>query len=422
MNRCESRDVSVTVAGNAVRDVGDYSLLGQLGKGGFSVVRHAVHRGTGREYACKILDQQKMNSDEQRSGRPPGSWKQALCLEIACMKVIKHRNVINVEEIMLTTRYVYIFMELSQCGTLFDRIKQCEKRTGRQGIPDRESAIFVSQIVCGLRCIHGNGVAHRDLKPDNILLTREGIVKITDFGLCRLHKASLFRSAEDELEFSAVGTLQYLPPECLNHSKHDAFKADLWSLGVVIYVMITGKFPFYDEETATLQRLICNGVKSITGLDTLTPEAQALVVSLIQVDPMQRASLADVWVADWLDEAVRDLGEILANESVLPVGAVLYGRHDLRSAPLFPSAGKTTLPPEGLQPTVSQVSTAVAADRRSRDAVLQKMKQRGAGGGAVGVRGVGGGGGGGGSEARVRGRPARQSSAPPQQQQQQQFS
>ena len=95
MNRCESRDVSVTVHGDKVRDVGEYSLMAQLGKGGFSVVRHAIHRGSHKEYACKILDQEKMNAEEAKSGREAGLWKKSLCLEIACMKLIKHRYAIS---------------------------------------------------------------------------------------------------------------------------------------------------------------------------------------------------------------------------------------------------------------------------------------------------------------------------------------
>ena len=339
MQRCESRDVSVPVEGVHLRDVGVYTLTERLGKGGFSEVRLAVHRGTGQQYACKIVQQEAKD----------GAWKQTLCLEIACMKRIRHPNIVNIEDITITSRYVYLFLELSESGTLFDRIKQLELATGKQGIPNDETASYTAQIVCGLSCVHGCGVAHRDVKPDNILLNKEGRIKLTDFGLCRLHTRSVRTAEPLEQDSAAVGTLQYLAPECVDRQPHDAFKADLWSLGVVIYVMLTGKFLFHAPSQSALADLIRQGASGVKGLESLDPSAADLIRATVRVRPNERATLPDVWTHPWLDAAVRDQAEVLANGGQLATVVALEGRHGAGAAaagPLFPGAGGRVSPYE----------------------------------------------------------------------------
>eukprot|EP01060_Flectonema_neradi_P012630 TRINITY_DN19401_c0_g1_i1.p1 TRINITY_DN19401_c0_g1~~TRINITY_DN19401_c0_g1_i1.p1 ORF type:complete len:354 (+),score=50.08 TRINITY_DN19401_c0_g1_i1:57-1118(+) len=302
MHKCQSQD---QVQGTElVRHLGSkYILMKEIGKGGFSVVRLAVDRQTKKQYACKMVDIKKMNEDESKSKRAKGTWKENLCLEIAVMKVIKHDNIVAVEEVMITEKFIYIILELPVPGTLFDKMQTYKNSC----LPNAEGCRYAAQIILGLKCIHDFGIAHRDLKPDNILLDERGVIKLTDFGLCKLHLHSKGRASSDELDGNVVGTPQYIAPECLAGKPHDAFVSDLWSLGVVIYVMLAGKFPFFaGKDEKKLRELIMAGVIHNFATCIVRPAAD-IIKRLVCADVAKRATLTQAWRCQWLAPAVGEL-------------------------------------------------------------------------------------------------------------------
>lgn len=162
----------------------------------------------------------------------------------------------------------------------------------QQGIPEAETAALFYQLVQGVHACHRNGVAHRDLKPENILLTTTRQVKISDFGLSRLHRTSNFEAEAAEFAQTLTGTLAYVSPEVLR-GQYDAFRADLWSLGCILYVMLTSHFPFGSAQGPELERRILAGDVNLLP-PTVSVAARELTMQLMAMNPLERPSLDDV--------------------------------------------------------------------------------------------------------------------------------
>lgn len=200
-----------------------------LGEGTFGKVKLGIHVRTGQKVAIKILDRQKIAqmSDSRRVGR-----------EIKILQEVKHRNIIELYDIIEDDIAIYMIMEYAEGGELFDYIV----KQGR--LKEKEAAFFYYQLMEGIEFLHSKKIAHRDLKPENLLLDRDcKTIKIVDFGLSNIYK-------DDVLLSTACGSPCYAAPEMVEGSKYIGYTVDVWSSGITLYAMICGYLPFEENETA----------------------------------------------------------------------------------------------------------------------------------------------------------------------------
>lgn len=259
-----------------MRRVGDYELLEVLGEGAFSKVKRVRYIPTGQLLVAKIIP--KTNRHVENDVR----------LEISILRRLKHRNIVQLVEILESSNNYYIILEPVLGGDLCDLI------TGLSGpLPEQDVAALLIQLVAGLRTCHQNGVAHRDLKPENLLLGTNGVLKISDFGLSRLHRESNFRARESEYAHTLTGTLAYVAPEVFGGT-YDAFRADIWSVGCIAYVLLTQNFPFGStNDPHALEGRIRSGEVS-TMPPHVSAEAKSLCLWLLSPRPEERPTLDEV--------------------------------------------------------------------------------------------------------------------------------
>eukprot|EP01065_Artemidia_motanka_P011371 TRINITY_DN16108_c0_g1_i1.p1 TRINITY_DN16108_c0_g1~~TRINITY_DN16108_c0_g1_i1.p1 ORF type:complete len:387 (+),score=56.42 TRINITY_DN16108_c0_g1_i1:222-1382(+) len=278
--------------------VGKYELGKTVGRGAFSKVKVAIHLETGEEYVIKIID--KRGGGDKSESQVEKDVKH----EISIMKVLHHENIVRMYEVMESSKHFYIVLESVRGGDLCDHVMDAGK------LEEKVAAKFLHHLVEGLIACHAAGVAHRDIKPENCLISSEGVLKVADFGLSRLHRGRGDIADSSEMSTDSVGTLSYAAPEVLS-GKYNAFKADLWSIGVVIFVMLTGKFPFgskgYTEAQiqADIRRAKINKFPA-----HVSSEARALVMSLIVLDPEKRLPLQGILEQDWLRAQVPSAGTL----------------------------------------------------------------------------------------------------------------
>eukprot|EP01064_Diplonema_japonicum_P011685 TRINITY_DN1911_c2_g1_i1.p1 TRINITY_DN1911_c2_g1~~TRINITY_DN1911_c2_g1_i1.p1 ORF type:complete len:408 (+),score=88.98 TRINITY_DN1911_c2_g1_i1:78-1226(+) len=289
--------------------VGKYELGKTVGRGAFSKVKVAVHMETDEEYVLKIIDKRSSSGDKQRK-----NVEQEVRLEISIMKLLDHVNIVRMYEVMESSKHYYIVLESVRGGDLCDHIMSAGKLSEEQGKK------YFANLCTGLSACHQAGVAHRDIKPENCLISVDGVLKVADFGLSRLHRGRGEISDPSDLSTDAVGTLSYAAPEVLG-GPYNAFKADLWSIGVVVFVMCTGKFPFgskgYTE--SQIQQDIKKG-KINKFPQHLTPEIKDLITSVIIVEPAKRLSLDELLKHPWTGEhAVDDKQQQAGRKRPVPI-------------------------------------------------------------------------------------------------------
>eukprot|EP00672_Neobodo_designis_P028029 CAMPEP_0174835462 /NCGR_PEP_ID=MMETSP1114-20130205/5416_1 /TAXON_ID=312471 /ORGANISM="Neobodo designis, Strain CCAP 1951/1" /LENGTH=353 /DNA_ID=CAMNT_0016069411 /DNA_START=393 /DNA_END=1454 /DNA_ORIENTATION=+ len=265
--------------------VGEYSIGETVGTGTFSKVKLATHMQTGRRFVAKVVSRQSGQQVDQDVRK-----------EIHILRKVKHENVVRLEEILVSENNYYIILEPVMGGDLLELLVKHYP----DGMPRVDVHRVFSQIVSGVAQCHGVGVAHRDLKPENLLVTPDMRVKISDFGLSRLHRHSQHVAQTNEMSETVTGTLAYLPPEMLQ-GPYDAFKGDMWSMGCILYALVTGRFPFGSAIGPALEHRILN--TPIDPLpDTVDPEVADLIHGLLQKDPEKRLTLPKVAAHPFLAE------------------------------------------------------------------------------------------------------------------------
>jgi len=259
--------------------VGPYELGATLGRGNYGLVKLAVNRDTGEQYAVKIVkkevleDSSVANVDIKR--------------EIAIMKALDHRNIVALSDVLYSPKRVFMVMELVRGGELFESIV----KNGRQ---DEETARrYFHQLIDAVHYCHHRGVYHRDLKPENLLLGESGELKITDFGF------SAMKDYGAHLLKTNCGSPHYCAPEVWNGMQdgYDGRKNDAWSCGIILYVMLTGKQPFYDEDDDVLLDKVNAGLVEYP--DYLSSGARDLIERLLEKNPKKRYSLSKVKRHAW---------------------------------------------------------------------------------------------------------------------------
>ncbi|CAD8063279.1 unnamed protein product [Paramecium primaurelia] len=257
-----------------------YKLDKILGEGSYAIVRKAIRKSDNIEVAVKIIDKASLESDDHL----------AIQSEVEIMSQIDHPNIVKVLEVFDDKQKLYIVLELMTGGELFDRIVEKELYN------EKEAADVIRPVVDAIRYCHSMGVVHRDLKPENILYTTpdpDATVKISDFGVAKV--------ISDELMLTACGTPGYVAPEILTGVGYD-MAVDYWSIGVILYVLLCGYPPFYEESNEKLFEQIKSGKIDFSGeqWEKISKEAKDLVEKLLKVDPKQRYKADQICKHPWI--------------------------------------------------------------------------------------------------------------------------
>lgn len=261
--------------------VGKYEIGKTLGEGTFGKVKWAVDTSTNQKVAIKILDKEKI----QRQNMGAQIKK-----EISIMKMVRHPNVVKLHEVLASRTKIFIVLELVTGGELFDKIVA-------EGRFNEETARFYfRQLIEGVRYCHSQGVAHRDLKPENLLLDARSNLKISDFGLSALYTGE-GDSTRTTLLHTTCGTPNYVAPEVLEDRGYDGRAADVWSCGVILYVLLAGFLPF-DEDT--MSKLFAKIQKAEYQFPPwMKAEPRDLIGSILVPDPTKRLSVAAIVEHAW---------------------------------------------------------------------------------------------------------------------------
>mmetsp|Transcript_37419 Transcript_37419/g.38099 ORF Transcript_37419/g.38099 Transcript_37419/m.38099 type:complete len:469 (-) Transcript_37419:117-1523(-) len=256
--------------------VGPYIFGKTLGTGATGKVKLAKHVESGELVAIKIIRKDFL-------ARKP-SLRKKLLREIAVMKLCDHPNVLKLYDVFEIETHLFLVIEYVDGCELFDYLVK------RGVLPKEEALSFFQQIIAGLEYCHKRLICHRDLKPENLLLDRSLNVKICDFGMTNLNPPGQF------LETSC-GSPHYAAPEVVSGDMYNGLEADIWSTGVILYAMTTGRLPFDDDNIQRLLNKVQRGVYHIPG--DMDPECKSLVRAMLNVDPAKRISIEGIKQHPW---------------------------------------------------------------------------------------------------------------------------
>lgn len=281
--------------------VGKYELGRTLGEGTFAKVKFARNIETGENVAIKILDKEKVLKHKMI-----GQIKR----EISTMKLIRHPNVIRMFEVMASKTKIYIVLELVTGGELFDKIAS----KGR--LKEDEARKYFQQLINAVDYCHSRGVFHRDLKPENLLLDANGSLKVSDFGLSALPQ----QVRDDGLLHTTCGTPNYVAPEVIDNKGYDGAKADLWSCGVILFVLMAGFLPFEESNLVALYKKIFKA--DFTCPSWFSSSAKKLIKRILDPNPSTRITIAEVIENDWFKKGYKPPVFEQANVSLDDVNAI----------------------------------------------------------------------------------------------------
>ncbi|CAI5465702.1 unnamed protein product [Closterium sp. Yama58-4] len=262
----------------APRRIGEYEVGGTLGEGTFAKVKYAVHATTGEPVAMKVLDKEKIIRHKMVD---------QIKREISVMKLVRHPNVVRLYEVLASRTKIYIILEFVTGGELFDKI------VNKGRLEEEEARRYFQQLIDAMEYCHSKGVAHRDLKPENLLLDSKDNIKISDFGLSALPQ----QVRADGLLHTTCGTPNYVAPEVLSDRGYNGVLADIWSCGVILYVLLAGFLPFDEPDVPSLYRKI---QRSDFGFPTwFSAGAKRLITGILQPNPKLRYRYQEIKKDPW---------------------------------------------------------------------------------------------------------------------------
>ncbi|GKU92626.1 hypothetical protein SLEP1_g6333 [Rubroshorea leprosula] len=329
---------SRAAGGSSRTRVGKYELGKTLGEGTFAKVKFARNIETGENVAIKILDKEKVLKHKMI-----GQIKR----EISTMKLIRHPNVIRLYEVMASKSKIYIVLEFVTGGELFDKI------ASRGRLKEDEARKYFQQLINAVDYCHSRGVYHRDLKPENLLLDANGVLKVSDFGLSALPQ----QVRDDGLLHTTCGTPNYVAPEVINNKGYDGAKADLWSCGVILFILMAGYLPFEDSNLMALYKKIFKA--DFTCPPWFSSSAKKLILRILEPNPLKRITIAEVIENDWFkkgykppsfeqaDVSLADVDGIF-NDSGVSHNLVVENREDGPVAPVTMNAFELISTSQGL--------------------------------------------------------------------------
>ncbi|XP_056901880.1 calcium/calmodulin-dependent protein kinase type II subunit gamma isoform X4 [Takifugu flavidus] len=266
----------------STRFTDEYQLYEELGKGAFSVVRRCVKKSSGQEYAAKIINTKKLSArDHQKLER-----------EARICRLLKHPNIVRLHDSIAEEGFHYLVFDLVTGGELFEDI------VAREYYSEADASHCISQILESVNHIHQHDIVHRDLKPENLLLASKmkgAAVKLADFGL------AIEVQGDQQAWFGFAGTPGYLSPEVLRKDPYGK-PVDIWACGVILYILLVGYPPFWDEDQHKLYQQIKAGAYDFPSpeWDTVTPEAKNLINQMLTINPAKRITADQALKHPWI--------------------------------------------------------------------------------------------------------------------------
>ncbi|CAL1694766.1 unnamed protein product [Somion occarium] len=249
--------------------LGEYTVIQDIAEGTFGKVKMAVHTVTGHKVAMKFISKQVINATKTKS---------RVQREVEYMRTLRHAHIIKLYEVISTPTDIIIVLEFAG-GELFNYIVA----NGR--MPEAQARRFFQQLISGIEYSHRLKIVHRDLKPENVLLDDDLNVKIADFGLSN-------KIADGDFLKTSCGSPNYAAPEVIRGGLYTGPEIDVWSCGVILYVMLCGRLPFEDDDVQTLFTKISQGVYHMPGY--LSPDARNLINGMLAVDPVKRITIPEI--------------------------------------------------------------------------------------------------------------------------------
>lgn len=286
---------------NPSNRVGKYQIVKTLGEGSFGKVKLAYHLTTGQRVALKIINRKTLSKSDMQ-GRVER--------EIAYLRLLRHPHIIKLYDVIKSKEEIIMVIEYA-ANELFDYIVQ-------KGKLDEDSGRrFFQQIIAAVEYCHRHKIVHRDLKPENLLLDDHLNVKIADFGLSNIMTDGNFLK-------TSCGSPNYAAPEVISGKLYAGPEVDVWSCGVILYVMLCGRLPFDDEFIPALFKKISNGVYTLPSY--LSPGAKNLLTKMLVVNPLNRITMHEIIDDEWFKVG---FPEYLLQEDVGASNKELEANHDV---------------------------------------------------------------------------------------------
>ncbi|XP_034532234.1 serine/threonine-protein kinase MARK2 isoform X22 [Notolabrus celidotus] len=274
MPRC--RNSVATTTSDDQPHIGNYRLLKTIGKGNFAKVKLARHVLTGKEVAVKIIDKTQLNS----------SSLQKLFREVRIMKMLNHPNIVKLFEVIETEKTLYLVMEYASGGEVFDYL------VAHGRMKEKEARAKFRQIVSAVQYCHQKCIVHRDLKAENLLLDADMNIKIADFGFS--NEFTLGNKLD-----TFCGSPPYAAPELFQGKKYDGPEVDVWSLGVILYTLVSGSLPFDGQNLKELRERVLRGKYRIPFY--MSTDCENLLKKFLILNPSKRGSLEQIMRDRWMN-------------------------------------------------------------------------------------------------------------------------
>ncbi|KAH0449785.1 hypothetical protein IEQ34_020477 [Dendrobium chrysotoxum] len=286
--------------------LGRYELGKILGHGTFAKVYHARNVKTGESVAIKVLDKERI----LKSGLVAHIKR-----EIAILRRVRHPYIVQLFEVMATKTKIYFVMEYVRGGELFGKVAK-----GR--LKEDTARRYFQQLISAVGFCHARGVFHRDLKPENLLLDDKGDLKVSDFGLSAVSE----QMRQDGLFHTFCGTPAYVAPEVLSRKGYDGAKVDVWSCGVILFVLMAGYLPFHDQNVMAMYRKIYKG--EFRCPRWFSSDLTKLLSRLLDTNPQTRITIPEIMENRWFKKGFRHVRFYVENDEVYSLDEPPQVPHD----------------------------------------------------------------------------------------------
>ncbi|XP_016302760.1 calcium/calmodulin-dependent protein kinase type II subunit beta isoform X5 [Sinocyclocheilus anshuiensis] len=338
----------------------EYQLYEELGKGSFSVVRRCVKLCTGQEYAAKIINTKKLSArDHQKLER-----------EARICRLLKHPNIVRLHDSISEEGFHYLLFDLVTGGELFEDI------VAREYYSEADASHCIHQILESVNHIHHHDIVHRDLKPENLLLAskcKNAAVKLADFGL------AIEVQGDQQAWFGFAGTPGYLSPEVLRKEAYGK-PVDIWACGVILYILLVGYPPFWDEDQHKLYQQIKAGAYDFPSpeWDTVTPEAKNLINQMLTINPAKRIMAQEALKHPWVCQR-STVASMMHRQETVECLKKFNARRKLKGAILTTmlvsrnfSVGRQTTAPASVSAAAAAAGTTTSLVEQAAKSLLNK--------------------------------------------------